>query len=71
MAEYLKKAPLRKKVNVVKGDKLRDGQSVELYLTQPLASNAEVPEKTAELRRVEVADDKVLAAKDRKKEQMA
>ena len=37
----------------------------------PLASNAEVPEKTAELRGVEVPDDKVLAAKDKKKEQAA
>ena len=71
MSSYLKKPPLRKTVNVVKGDPLPQGQGREMHITRPLASNAEVPEKDEELKRVEVPDDKVLAAKDKKKEQVA
>ena len=71
MAEYLKKPPIRRNVNVVKGDRLREGQTIELHLTQPLAAGAPLPEKTDDLLRVEVPDDRVLAAKDKKKEQMA
>ena len=69
MSDYLKKPSIRRNVNVVKGDRLQEGQNVELHLTQPLASNAKVPEKTADLLRVEVPDDKLLAAKEKKKEQ--
>ena len=71
MSSYLKKPPLRKTVNVVKGDQLPEGQGREMHVTRPLASNSEVPEKDEELRRVEVPNDKVLAAKDKKKEQAA
>ena len=58
-------------MNVVKGDKVREGHNVELHLTQPLATDAPIPEMTDDLLRVEVPDDRVLAAKDKKKEQMA
>lgn len=71
MADYLKKPSIRKSVNVVRGDRLREGQSVEMHLTQPLASNIDVPEKNADLLKVEVPDDKILAAKEKKKEQAA
>ena len=71
MSSYLKKPPLRKTVNVVKGDPLPQGQERETHTTRPLASNAEVPEKDEALKRVEVPDDRVLAAKDKKKEQAA
>ncbi|PWA65952.1 transposase (putative), gypsy type [Artemisia annua] len=69
MSEYLKKPLLRKKVNVEKGDKYPEGHVSAVHVTRPLESNAQVPEKTDELRKVEVPDNKVLAAKDRKKEQ--
>ena len=36
-----------------------------------MSSNAEVPEKSEELKKVEVPSEKVLAAKDKKKEQAA
>ena len=42
-----------------------------MHITRPLPPNAEVPEKDEEMKRVEVPDDKVLAAKDKKKEQAA
>ena len=71
MSSYLKKPPLRRNVAVVKGDKLSEGQAHELHVTQPLPSNNDIPEKSDEQRRVEVPDDKVLAAKDKKKEQAA
>ena len=71
MSSYLKKPPLRRNINVVKGDKLPEGQPREMHVTQPLASNIEVPEKSDEERRVEVPSDKVLAAKEKKKEQAA
>ena len=70
MADYLKKPSIRNSVNVVRGDRLREGQNVEMHLTQPLASNTDVPEKTVDLLRVEVPDDKILAAKDKKREQV-
>ena len=71
MSSYLKKPPLRRNVTVVKGDKLPEGQAREMHVTQPLASNSEVPEKNDELKKVEVPDDKVLAAREKKKEQAA
>ena len=69
MSEFLKKPQLRRGVTVQRGDKLREGQSVEMHLTPPLASNAEVPPKTVEMEEVEKADPKILDAKERKKEQ--
>ena len=71
MSSYLKKPSLRRNITVVKGDKLPEGQAREMHVTQPLASNTEVPEKSDEERRVEVPSDKVLAAKEKKKEQAA
>ena len=71
MSSYLKKPPLRRTVKVVKGDPLPEGHVRETHVTRPLASNNEVSEKDEELRRVEVPDDKVVAAKDKKKEQAA
>ena len=40
-----------------------------MHVTQPLASNADVSAKTPDLEKVEIADEKILAAKDKKKEQ--
>ena len=71
MSSYLKKPPLRKNVTIVKGGKLPEDQAREMHVTQPLASNNEVPEKGGELKRVEVPDDKVLASRKKKKEQAA
>lgn len=71
MSDYLIKPKFRKGASMVKGDKYREGQSHELHVTQPLDSNAAVPEKSDELRRVKVTDDKVLAANEIKKEQAA
>ena len=71
MSSYLKKPSLRKNVDVVKGDKLLEGQAREMHVTQPLVSNIEVPEKSKELKKVKVPSAKVLAAKDKKKEQAA
>ncbi|PWA98462.1 transposase (putative), gypsy type [Artemisia annua] len=68
MADYLKKPSIRKNVNRAKGDKLREGEEPVMHLTKPLPSNADVPAKSAELQKVELPSDKVLAAKDRKKE---
>ena len=69
MSSYLKKPPLRRTTKIVQGAPFPEGHVRETHVTPPLASNAEVPEKTEELKSVEVADDKVIAAKDRKKEQ--
>ena len=69
MSSYLKKPPLRRTTKIVQGAPLPGGHAREKHVTPPLASNAEVPEKTDELRSVEVPDDKVLPTRDRKKEQ--
>ena len=69
MSSYLKKPPLRRTAKIVQGAPLPEGHVREVHVTPPLASNTEVPEKTEELKSVEVADDKVIAARDRKKEQ--
>lgn len=69
MSSYLKKPPLRKNTKIIQGAPLPEGHTPEVHVTPPLASNTEVPEKTEELRNVEVADDKVIAAKKLKKEQ--
>jgi hypothetical protein len=71
MSSYLKKPPLRRTTKVVKGDPLSEGHVRETHVTRPLASNTDVPENNEELRRVEVPDDKVVAAKDKKKEHAA
>ena len=69
MSSYLKKPPLRRTAKIVQGTPFPEGHVREVHVTPPLASNTEVPEKTEELKSVEVADDKVIAAKERKKEQ--
>lgn len=69
MSNYLKKPSIRPHVTIEKGDKLREGKEVEMQLAKPLASNADVPPKTAELEKVEVPNPKVLNAKDKKKDQ--
>ena len=71
MSSYLKKPPLRRTVKIVQGAPFPEGHVREMHVTPPLASNTEVLEKTDELRSVEVPDDKVLAARDKKKEQAA
>ena len=71
MSDYLKKPSLRKGANMVKGDKYPVGHVREMHIVKPLDSNAEVPEKNDELKKVEVPSEKVLAAKDKKKEQAA
>ena len=71
MSSYLKKPSIRKTAQIVQGAPFPEGHVREVHVTPPLASNTEVPEKTEELKSVEVADDKVIAAKDRKKEQAA
>ncbi|PWA57228.1 NB-ARC domains-containing protein [Artemisia annua] len=69
MSDYLKKPSVCKVANVVRGDKYPEGHAREMHITQPLASNAEVPKNGEELKKVEVADDRVLLAKEEKKEQ--
>ena len=66
MSNYLKNPSIRPNVSVIKGDKLREGQEVEMHLAKPLASNADVLAKTADLEMVEVPDPKVLNVKDKK-----
>ena len=61
---------MRRGVSVQKGDKLREGQGIEMHVTPPLASNADVPPKTVEMEEVEKADPKIIDAKERKKEQV-
>ena len=71
MSNYLKKPSLRKTTKIVQGAPFPEDHVREKHVTPPLASNAEVPEKTDELRNVEIPDDKVIAAKEKKKEQTA
>lgn len=51
---------------MVRGDKYREGQSHDLHVNLPADSNTTILEKSEELKKVEVVDDKVLAAKRRK-----
>ena len=69
MSSYLKKPSIRKTAQIVRGAPFPEGHVRQVHVTPPLASNTQVPEKTEELKGVEVADDKVVAAKDKKKEQ--
>ena len=71
MSSYLKKPSIRKNVDIVKGDKLSEGQAREMHVTQPLDSNTAVPDKSEEMQKVKVPSEKVLAAKEKKKEQAA
>ena len=67
MSSYLKKPPLRRTTKIVQGALFPEGHVREMHVTPPLASNSEVPEKADELKRVEVPDDKVIAAREKKK----
>ena len=69
MSSYLKKPSLRRTTKIVPGAPFPEGYVRETHVTTPLASNAEVLEKTDEQKSVEVPDDKVIAARDKKKEQ--
>ena len=67
MSDYLKKPTLRPFVTIEKGDKFREGEQQTMHLSRPLLSNADVPNKTPEMEKVEVPNPKVLDAKDKKK----
>lgn len=69
MLNYLKKPYLRKNIIVTKGDKLPEQPPRVTHYTEPLPTNAAIPEKSDEQKKVEFADDKVVAARERKKEQ--
>ena len=68
MSEYLKKPSLRKKVNVQKGDAYPEGHTRESHIVKPLDSNDQVSGKTEEMKKVEVPDEKILAAKEKRKD---
>lgn len=71
MTDYLFRPKIRKNATMVKGDKYLEGQAHELHVTPPAAYNTAIPKKSEAMKKVEVADENVLAAKDRKKEQAA
>ena len=71
MSEYLIKPKRRAGASVVKGDKFRPGEGPAMHTLEPAPSNADVPAKSVDMLRVEMADGKVLEARRRKQEAAA